>query len=110
MSRKQKHLVTFERKAPTLDAFIAGTDEWVEVAKAYVSFESAVIGQKSEYQETAQTTSQRRSVVRAQWTPAMAAVDTACRMTYGDRRFEIDQLINVGEHNRELQLSVSERV
>lgn len=109
MSRKPHKLVTFERKAPLLDAFIGETDEWEEITKAYVSFESAVIGQRSEFQETTQTTSTRRSIVRTEWTPTLSALDTSCRMTYGERVFEIDQLVNPSERNKQLQLMVIER-
>lgn len=93
-----------------LDAFIGETDEWVEVTKAYVEMDvPAIFAQRQEYAETTQTVSTRKTIAKAVWTPVLAVVDAACRMTFNGRVFHIDQITNPGENNRELQFMVVER-
>lgn len=107
MSRKPHILATFERKAAVLDAFIGQTDEWQEVARAWISVEHV---SAREYVEAAQVTAQHKLLVKTAWTTTLGTVDAACRMTFDGRVFEIEQITNVAEQNRQLQLIVMERV
>ena len=122
---KAKHLATFERKAPTLDHFIGEVDEWVEVTKAWIGLEPVQItAQMNEATEGAQVSGQRKVIARATWTPTLATLDSTCRMKLANvtptvpsdlsddrnyRIFYIEQLVNINENNRELQLLLMER-
>jgi hypothetical protein len=114
MSRRNNILATFERKNPTLDYFSGEVDEWSEVTKAWGRFETEGGLNVGEQVENEQVANIRRAVFRTIWTPAMARVDSACRMTANvggnERSFQINQIVNVGEQNREIQLNVEERV
>lgn len=125
MSRRANILAIIERKSATLDYFIGEVDEWEEVTKAWVQIDPVVLfAQRMEFEDSSQTTSTRKLIVKTEWTPTLAAVDTSCRLKVakttpvapddlGDdanyRIFHIDQLQNVGEQNRELQLMVVEQ-
>ncbi len=104
-------LATIERKAPTLDAFLGQSDEWELVTKAWVSMEPlGITTQRGEFIDTNQTKGTRKSIFKTDWAPDLANVDSACRMRIENRIFHIDQIVNVGEQNRELQFLVVEKV
>ncbi len=110
MSRRNNILATFERKSPPLDHFISGADEWELVAKAWVSIEPiGIASQRTEFVDTNQIKGTRKSIVKTDWAPDLAQVDSACRMRVDERVFEIEQIVNVGEQNRELQMMVVEK-
>lgn len=117
------NLVIFERQSGVMDYFVAEVAEWAEVARAYVKLSAVIQGQRGEFVEDQQTKSQRRSMASMTWTPTLSQVDTACRMKMAKpipelsedlnndrnyRIFHIDQIVNVGEENRELQMNVVE--
>lgn len=111
---KARYLATFERENAPLDYFVSEVPEWTEVTKAWVAIEpAAIMAQRSEFEETTQTTSTRKSIIKTTWTPAVAAIDTACRMRATvnevERTWAIEQVVNVNEANRELHLLVTER-
>ena len=105
-------LATIERKAPTLDHFIGEVGEWVEVARAWVYVEPMRTAERLEQQQIqAHTTHNLRTI----WTAELEAVDTACRLrlttTAGiEKIYQIAEIQNIREQNRELRLVCIEAV
>lgn len=119
----KRSLVVFEQQLPVLDHFIGEAPAWEEVTKAWIGLSPEPV-QAGESVESEQTTSKRKSVAKLYYTPATAAITTDCRMKLAKlipvneananddanyRIFHIDQIINVKEENRELEMLVVER-
>lgn len=125
MNETKRSLVIFERQAPVLDHFIGEAAAWQEVTKAWISLSPPPAStQAGEFIGAAQTTSQRKLIAKLYFTPATDAITTDCRMKLAKlipvneananddanyRIFNIDQIVNVGEQNRELEMLVVER-
>jgi hypothetical protein len=115
----------FERKSPPLDYFVAEAAEWEEVCRAWCSLEPVVLmAQRQEFIDATQTTLTRKSTLKLSWTPETDRITTDCRAKLAKaipvneaepnnianyRIFEIDQIVNVKEQNRELELMVVEK-
>jgi head-tail adaptor len=124
MSTRNKLLI-FERKASPLDHFVEGTPEWEEVCKAWASLEPvALFAQGGEFVDASQTKSQRKSIAKLDCTATTLQITTDCRAklrkpipvdesdTEADVNFrisQIDQIVNVKEQNRNLEMLVVER-
>ncbi len=122
---KRNILVTFEKRNEPEDHFgeLAGT--WETLTKAWVSIEpTKVESQRAEFVDGAQVTSTRRSIIKAHCTSKLLELTTKCRMKFrrlndvrpaepehdaNYRIFQIEQIVNVDEANRELQLMVTEQ-
>lgn len=116
----------FERFTEPDDAFGALTGTWEEVAREWVGLKSMPPNAKGEIQDTNQTKALATYIADCCWSQTMdAAVDTSCRLklsrpTVVDesepnsdanfRIFNIADIVNVNEMNRELQFMVVERV
>lgn len=125
MSR-QNHIATFERKNSPLDHFVSEAPAWDFVARAGVELEPlGATTQRTEFVDGNQVKSTRRTIVRTTWTPTLANVDSACRMKVAKpvavnndnleadenfRIFGIEQIVNVGERNRVVEMMVAEVV
>jgi len=117
-------LLIFERQKPVLDHFIGETDKWEEVCKAWCKLEPAQIyAQRFEFADSGKTTSTRKSVLTVHYTPTTATIRTDCRAKLARdvavnetnatadenyRMFHVEQIVNVGEQNRKLQMLVQE--
>ncbi len=100
----------FERFTEPLDKWTGEVGSWQEVAREWVGLTPQRIDtQRTEFVDAAQNKSTRKTVADCTWTPTTAAIDTACRMRVGERIFEIESILNVGENNRELQMMVIEK-
>lgn len=126
MSRRNNRLATFERQTTIDDNFSGELASWVEVCKAWVSIQPMQVGsQRGEFIDTNQVKGTRKSIAKTIWTQEAALITTDCRLKVAKpvavnnenanadenfRIFEIDQIVNVDERNRELQLMVVEKV
>jgi head-tail adaptor len=111
----------FERKSPPLDYFVAEAAEWEEVCRAWCSLEPL---RGRELFEAMQVQSQTTHKMCLTYTPETTRITTDCRAKLAKaipvneaepehianyRIFEIDQIVNVKEQNRELELMVVEK-
>lgn len=105
-------LATIERKAPVLDHFIGQAAEWETVTKAWVYVEPQRTLERLEQQQIQGHTTHN---LRTAWTAEMEAVNTACRLrlstTAGiEKIYQITEIQNIREQNRELRLVCAEAV
>lgn len=123
---KRIHKAIFEREVQPSDNFGTAESSWEEVAREWVGLTpQPLTTQRGEFVDAAQTKGTRKSIADCVWSNTMAAVDTACRMKIAKnnvvnqneanddanfRIFGIEQIVNKGEANRELQLMVVEKV
>lgn len=109
---KANILATIERKTPTLDHFIGEVEAWETVTRAWVYVEPMRTAERLEQQQIqAHTTHNLRTV----WRPELEAVDAACRLrlttTAGvEKVYQITEIQNIREQNRELRLVCIEAV
>lgn len=118
---ERNHNAIFERKA-TLDAWTDTQQEWEEVCREWVSL-TPLNGR--EYFEAKQVQAATTHKARLTHSPTAATITTDCRMKIrkpvlvdeGDetadanyRIFAIDNIVNVREQNRELEMMVQEKV
>jgi head-tail adaptor len=118
---KRNHKAIFERKAPR-DEWSGAADSWQNIHTEWVSLEPLT---GREYFQAAQVQAQSSVKCGMQWSPSAALVTTDCRMKIRKpvavnenepdadenfRLFEIENITNPGEMNRELELMVQEKV
>lgn len=105
-------LATIERKLPPLDYFTGESSEWETVTKAWVYIEPQRTAERLEQQQIQGHTTHN---LRTAWTAEMEAVNTACRLRLTtlagiEKVFEIAEIQNIREQNRELRLVCVEAV
>lgn len=121
MSRNRNKLIVFERKIPPLDYMVAEVPDWPEVCKAWCSLEPLT---GRELFQAQQVQSQTTHKVCLTYTAETARITSDCRLKLAKaipvneaeptsdenyRIFEIEQIVNVREQNRELELMVVEK-
>ncbi len=119
---KRIYKAIFERFIQPADNFGTALGEWQEVAREWVSLTPQTIGK--EFVDAAQVKGTTPSITYCNWSRTMAGVDIACRMKIAKldvvneqepdddanfRIFGIENIVNVREQNRELQLMVLEK-
>ena len=123
--RNRNYIGIFERFVPPTDNFGAAVGEWQEVAREWVELKPQQLDPKGEIQDDNQTKSFARFIAECVWSPSLeSAIDTSCRMKISKRNvvnesepnsdenfriFQIVDMVNVREMNRDLQLMVTER-
>lgn len=123
---KRNVLVTFEKFAEPEDHFSELTGQWQEVTKAWVELAPvAIFAQRAEFIDASQNTSTRKSIAKTACTRKLLELTNKCRMKVKKlnlvrpdepghdanfRIFNIEQIVNVDEANRELNLMVTEKV
>jgi head-tail adaptor len=106
----RNHKAIFERLVQPADLFTGEAGQWEEVCREWVSLAPVqIFAQRFEFTDAAQITSQRKSIAKTIYSASTARITTDCRMTVGERVFEIVQLINTDEQNREFELLVVEK-
>jgi len=98
-------LATFERQSSPLDHFIGEVEAWEVVTRAFVYLEPQ---RGQERQQEQQTQAHATHWLRTVWTPDVASVNTACRVrattTAGaEKTYQIEEIQNIREQNRELR-------
>ena len=123
--REANKLAIFERQSPVLDYFTGETDAWEEVTKAWGELAPVpIVAQTFEQTEGVQRISETKYQWSMMWTPITDRITTDHRMKIAKpvphdeaspnadanyRIFQIQSRVNVGERNREIQLTVIER-
>jgi len=123
--REANKLAIFERQSPVLDYFIGKTDAWEEVTKAWGELAPVpIVAHTFEQTEGVQRISETKYQWSMMWTPITDRITTDHRMKIAKpvpqdeanpnadanyRIFQIQSRVNVGERNREIQLTVIER-
>jgi hypothetical protein len=121
----RNHKAIFERKG-SLDHWVDQQQEWEEVCREWIYLEPfALFGQRQEFIDSSQITVTRKQRAAVTYSPTMATVTTDCRLKIRKpvtvdedepehdtnyRIFHIENIVNVREQNRELELMVIERV
>jgi hypothetical protein len=116
----------FETKVDPSDQFGESLPVWEEVCREWVSIKpQPVITQRGEFIDAAQTKGMRKSVVECVWSETLDAITTANRMKVARRNvvnandpdsddnfriFQIEQIVNDGEMNRDLQFVMLEQI
>ena len=116
----------FEAKVEPSDQFGESLPTWEEVCREWVSIKPQPgITQRGEFIDAAQTKGMRKSVVECAWSETLDAITTAHRMKVAKRNvvnandldsddnfriFHIEQIVNDGEMNRNLQFVMLEKV
>lgn len=118
---KRNHKAIFERKTPR--------DEWSGAAESYELIHTEWVSLEPltgrEYFQAAQVQAQNSVKCKLEWSPTASGITTDCRMKIRKpvavneqepeaddnfRLFEIENITNPGEMNRELELMVQEKV
>jgi hypothetical protein len=122
---KRNHKAIFESKSPR-DEWSGARETWTELTREWISLEPfALFGQRQEFIESNQTTGTRKFKASLVWSPTAATITNDIRMKIRKpvavnenepehdsnfRLFEIENIVNPGEMNRELELMVQEKV
>jgi hypothetical protein len=122
---QRTHKAIFERVPPPLDQWTGEGSDSSEITREWVSLEPLTVSsQRAEFNDAGKITTVGKFIVKVTHSPTMATVTTACRMKVAKtppvdednptadtnyRIFNIDQIVNVREQNRILELMVTER-
>jgi SPP1 family predicted phage head-tail adaptor len=99
-----RHLVSVEEKGVTRGSMGEVVEAWVEVDAIRCKI-WAKSGKEAE--ETRKETGRVPVKFYARYTPG---ITTGHRLTFGSRIFDIITVVNVGELNRELEITAEERL
>ncbi len=121
---RRTHLATFERPSPVLDHFIGERSQWEEVTKEWIALNPVEQTTSSEMVNDARVIALSRFTATLTCSPTVMGLDPSCRMKVAKftpvnesepnsdenfRIFQIADITNIREQNRELQLLVIER-
>ncbi|MFZ5816298.1 MAG: phage head closure protein [Bacillota bacterium] len=101
---KLRHRVTLQDNQAPRDSYGAEADNWVDVATVWASVEPL---RGREFFAAQQVNSEVSARVRIRY---RAGVNSAMRVRFGDRIFDIISVIDPEERHQELQLMVREVV
>jgi SPP1 family predicted phage head-tail adaptor len=101
---KLRHLIEFQEESTTQGDYGSQKGAWVTTATAYASIEP-VGGKETATLPTFYAEATHKIVTRYQ-----PGITPKLRVKYGDRLFDIKQVLNVGERNVELNIACTEAV